>query len=238
MLPTNKELPKNKSCVIVLGAFRSGTSLISRVLVELGFYPGAKEELYVPTDWNPAGYIQRPDITKFNTELILDTGGTLQKPPSPESILSMCKPGKFESLNLHWMCDQDKIMIKDPRFCFTLLTWLKLGILKDFELKIIRILRDPKMAAKSSMLHYDVKSYVGSPLSCAIDVIQTYNEAAAWHCNNMQIPYLNVKYEDLISQTNECVRKTSNFLGVDDEQSINDACLAVSLGKSIIPNLG
>lgn len=238
MLDENKSSHRNRKrcCVIILGPYRSGTSLISRMLVELGFYPGEKNELYIATDWNPAGYIQRPDITKFNTEIILNAGGSLEKPPPPSIILKNCTPEKFQHLNLKWMLKKNKIIVKDPRFCFTLYTWINQGVLKDFEVKIIRIHRDLKMAAKSSMQHYDVKHYVGSSLASATKVLESYNKAAEWHCKNMKLPFLNIGFEELVLQTNESVLKVSNFLQIADNEIINRACALVNSGKTRIPN--
>jgi len=217
---------------IVLGPYRSGTSLISRIIQKLGANPGPEGELYEPTDWNPCGYIQRPDITAFNTKLITDAGGSLSEPPTPEVIAERTNPEVFKSLNLDWTLKLRNPLIKDPRFCFTLLSWIRGGIFAKHSLSLIRISRDLDSTAASALAHYDVKNYCGNSLSTAKKVISTYEAAASWHEKNIDAPCHHVKYETLIANPTEEIKRLAEFMNVKDTKLIQSAIEASLEGKS------
>ena len=217
---------------IVLGPYRSGTSLISRITQKLGANPGPEGELYEPTDWNPSGYIQRPDITAFNTKLIINAGGSLTEPPAPEIIAERTDPKVFGELDLTWTLPPNNPLIKDPRFCFTLSTWQRYGIFKNHQLAVIRITRNLESNTASALAHYDVKNYCGNDPATARKVLSTYDAAASWHEKNLNVPCHNVKYETLISNSAEEIKRLAGFMDVKDEKIIQSAIEASLEGKS------
>ena len=52
-----------KRIVFVMGPFRSGTSMICRVLVGLGLDSGPEEELFPPTEWWTSPILYTPKAT-------------------------------------------------------------------------------------------------------------------------------------------------------------------------------
>ena len=225
-------MPSRPTFYIVIGPYRSGTSLISRITQKLGANPGPEGELYEPTDWNPSGYIQRPDITAFNTKLIINAGGSLSEPTSPEIIAERTDPKVFGELDLTWTLPPNNPLIKDPRFCFTLLTWQRYGIFKNHQLSLIRITRNLEANTGSALAHYDVKNYCGNDPAVARKVLSAYEAAANWHQNNLHVPCYNVKYETLISNSTEEINRLANFMNVQDEKRIQSAIQASLEGKS------
>ena len=217
---------------IVLGPYRSGTSLISRIIQKLGANPGPEGELFEPTDWNPSGYIQRPDITAFNTKLIINAGGSLSEPPSPEIIAERTDPKVFAELDLTWTLPPNNPLIKDPRFCSTLLTWQRCGIFKNHQLALIRITRNLETNTASALAHYDVKNYCGNDAAIAKKVLSAYDAAASWHENNLNAPCHKVKYETLIAHSAEEIKRLATFMNVQDEKRIQSAIQASLEGKS------
>jgi hypothetical protein len=217
---------------IVLGPYRSGTSLISRIIQKLGANPGPEGELFEPTDWNPSGYIQRPDITTFNTKLIKNAGGTLSDPPSPEIIAERTHPEVFCDLDLTWTLPPNNPLIKDPRFCFTLLTWQNYGVFKNNQLALVRITRNLESNIASALAHYDVKNYCGNNAATASKVLSAYDAAASWHEKNLNVPCHNIKYETLISNSAEEIKRLADFMGVEDRKRIQLAIQASLEGKS------
>jgi hypothetical protein len=217
---------------IVLGPYRSGTSLISRIVQKLGANPGPEGELFEPTDWNPSGYIQRPDITAFNTKLITDAGGSLSEPLSPEIIAERTNPEVFSELDLTWTLSPNNPLIKDPRFCFTLLTWQKNGVFKNHQLAVVRITRGLESNIASALTHYDVKNYCGNNATTASKVLSAYDTAACWHEKNLNVPCYNIEYEKLISNSAEEIKRLADFMGIGDEKRIQSAIRASLEGKS------
>ena len=223
LLPRTPLLPR---CYVVLGPFRSGTSLVSRMLSRLGADPGPVRQLYEPTDWNPKGYIQRPDVTAFNTSLIAAAGGTLSSPPLPEQIARSSAPEAFEALDLGWMRSAPITLLKDPRFCFTLLAWLRHGAFGGRDLRLVRVSRGLESNVDSALAHYDVKYYCGESRETARQVLAAYDEAAAWHLARLPVPGVHLVYEDLVNDVARQVERLAAFMGVTDP-----ACLAAARGE-------
>jgi hypothetical protein len=219
-------------CYVVLGPFRSGTSLVSRMLVRLGASPGPVDQLYEPTDWNPKGYIQRPDVTAFNTGLIVAAGGTLSVPPLPERIARNASSESFSALDLGWMRAAPITLLKDPRFCFTLLAWVRQGALGECDLRLVRISRGLDANVDSALAHYDVKHYCGESSETARKVLVAYDQAAAWHLDWLPVQGLHLVYEDLVTDTERQVNRLAAFMGVTDSACLAAACDEVGTGRS------
>jgi hypothetical protein len=179
--------------------------------------------LYDPTDWNPKGYIQRPDVTAFNTGLIVAAGGTLSRPPLPEQIARNSTSETFGALDLGWMRSAEFTLLKDPRFCFTLLAWLRHGALEESDLRVVRISRRLEANVDSALAHYDVKHYCGESRKTARQVLAAYDEAAAWHLDRLPVPGLHLNYEDVVTDIGRQVSRLAAFMGVTDP-----ACLAAA----------
>jgi hypothetical protein len=188
--------------------------------------------LYEPTDWNPKGYIQRPDVTAFNTGLIIAAGGTVSCPPLPEQIARDSTSETFGALDLGWMRSVSRPLIKDPRFCFTLLAWLRHGALAERDLHLVRVSRGLDANVASALAHYDVKHYCGESSETAREVLTAYDQAAAWHLDLLQVPGLHLVYEDLVNDIDRQVKRLAAFMGVTDPACLAAACDEVGTGLS------
>lgn len=71
----------NPTIVCVLGAHRSGTSLVTRVLNLLGMHLGPRKHLMPPADWNPTGYWEHRQIEELNNTILERLGGKWYEPP-------------------------------------------------------------------------------------------------------------------------------------------------------------
>ena len=67
-------------CVIVLGPYRSGTSLAAQVIERLGVDFGPRPELLAPNRFNPGGYLERGDVNALNRQLVVSAGRALGEP--------------------------------------------------------------------------------------------------------------------------------------------------------------
>ena len=72
-----------KSPIIVLGMHRSGTSLLTRALMECGLYLGEEGDLVSPHEAdNPEGYWEHKQVVSINDRILGIFGGTDQRPPN------------------------------------------------------------------------------------------------------------------------------------------------------------
>ncbi len=228
-------MKNKKKCFFVMGSYRSGTSMVSRMLVALGLDCGPEAGLFPPTDWNPGGYIQRPDITALNTYLINRSGGNLFNPGSPEKIDATIFPKDFNYIDLEWASGSKDILIKDPRLSFTAKAWIEKSPLKNkFEFSFVFVTRDELQIASSALSHYDVKNYCGPNVRTALEMINRYTRGAKWQIDNSNATNIIVNYEKLLKNPDEMVRSSAKFVGCDNEEKIIQAIGSLSHGKSLL----
>lgn len=144
--------------LIILGAGRSGTSMLAGLFATAGYYMG--EHLYAPRISNPKGFFESPLINGINERLL------------EQMIQYSCEPIKTREENLallpgqRWLCRLDTpryveingctldiaeatakrpFCFKDPRFAYTLPYWI--SSLRDVVYLVI--FRDPSVTAAS-----------------------------------------------------------------------------------------
>lgn len=219
-------------CYVVLGPFRSGTSLVARLAATLGADAGPPEELFEPSEWNPAGYIQRPDITAFNKALLVAGGGDDGAPPSAEAVADAATPATFAGLDRRWLLTAPCAVVKDPRFCFTLLAWLRHGAFGDRDVRLILTSRDAPEMIRSALSHYDVKHYCGNSPEGARRTLAAYAASAEWHAIHLGRPVLRLAYELLDRRPEVAVEELAAFMEVADAGRIAAAKEACVRGRS------
>jgi hypothetical protein len=113
----------------VVGAHRSGTSLTTRVLIELGLAGGRPEHM-LPADErdNPAGYWEHSDVIAINDAILAALGGESQRPPAPTdgwqrdpALRPLCE--RARELYEQRFAGGARWVWKDPRLSLTLPLW-------------------------------------------------------------------------------------------------------------------
>lgn len=130
-----------KNCLI-LGAGRSGTSMLSGILHQSGYFMGDK--LYLPRESNPKGFFEWKEINQINEAILSNYGKSLYsmilkrifkrhtvKNPGknqrwlmalhPEVDVNCTDPAVEEKIK--GVLKQDPFCYKDPRFSYTLPVW-------------------------------------------------------------------------------------------------------------------
>ena len=231
---TGHGMPEKSACIVVMGPYRSGTSLVARILSFLGVYLGPDQELFEASPYNPAGYYQRPDITEANTALIKSADGNLESPPDPVYIANNGDCTTIKRVDLAWSLDAPLWGMKDPRFCCTLYAWLQAGSLPVDRTVIVRVTRTIGTAAQSAIQHYDVKHFCGMNIVRASAMLRKYDALAAWHVNQLTTPSIEINYEQLIAEPANAIYNLAHFLGVTDPIKIQMAIETVGTGKSLV----
>ncbi|RME60645.1 sulfotransferase family protein, partial [Candidatus Parcubacteria bacterium] len=118
--------------VFVLGAHRSGTSLVSAAVHSMGFELGGDFES--ANEENPKGFFENPRIVEFNERLLISLGGRWDNPmfdggDALRSLGDEVGPWIENAIELVEKEFTDsscaKIAVKDPRICQLLPFWLR-----------------------------------------------------------------------------------------------------------------
>jgi hypothetical protein len=217
--------------IIVLGPYRSGTSVTAQVLNALGVNFGPKRYLVPPHDWNPGGHYERFDVNDANYEFIQSAGKTLADPGDPKELAAKGDRSKFKIADMSWKQQKGIWGIKDPRLCATLLAWLEAGEIDRNNIKIIHVRRGIKGAVKSAMLCPPVRNFTDGTEAGCEQMLQKYAALAQWHVDTLDIPTLSFDYERLIQQPQATVAEIAQFLGVSDPKKIAKATGLIGKGK-------
>lgn len=204
-----------------MGPFRSGTSLVSGILANLGVFFGPLAETSPPPDrYNPLGYFQRRELISANTRYIASAGRALASPGPPDALLVNGDRKILTSTSVSWRERAPLWGMKDPRFSATLHSWIAVGCLDRDHLRVIRVMRRPEAAAASVMKHREVRDYCGNDLGRALAMTEAYDTNAAWTAARIGIPVCEVIYESLIDHPAQQVELLADYLGIADARRI------------------
>ena len=200
--------------VIVLGAFRSGTSLTSRILSELGVNFGPASRMLKPDLFNPSGYLQRADVRQVNNRLIRSAGSCVAWPEHPERIAETGDLQLLRLPDLQWRAAAPLWGIKDPRFCATLLSLIHSGVFCRSRIRVVHVLRDRNTCAKSMYAMPELARQLRpGTLASARKTIERYAGFAAWHAAHLDLPVFTMVFEDLMARPMERVARLAEFVG-------------------------
>lgn len=141
--------------VCIVGMFRSGTSMVTRVLNLCGLYLGPETNILSPDLSNPKGFWENIYINKLNDAILAKLGGSWYLPPK------MGIQGWEKHPNLELLRVKAKILFrqfseldpwgwKDPRTSLTLPFWKSL----ISDIKIIVCVRHPWEVCQSVQNRY------------------------------------------------------------------------------------
>jgi glycosyltransferase involved in cell wall biosynthesis len=196
--------PKVQQPVFIVGMHRSGTSMVSAALNDAGVYMGAIR------DHNAEAFYG----VDLNDRMLEKAGGSWWNPPPREALeeammnfqealtptqmytTHLKSPsGRALSLARQWIGPWG---LKDPRLCLTLDWWLK----KFPKAKVIWILRDEDDVVASMLRRQEKEDEAASRLDArsALQLVRTYNEAAALAIRESGVEHRSVRYEELTSE--------------------------------------
>ncbi len=215
---------QQKKIVIVVGAHRSGTSVITAGMGAIGAYLGFKD-LY-KSEENTKGFFEHPEIIDFNDSLMEFLGGRWDNYLfDGQYALGLIENKDLDTWylkakNIFVKLFQDKcfIALKDPRICQLIPFWSvvfrSLGF-KDDNVFYLHVYRHPMEVAKSQYHRWEKNQdfyLLGA---------QYEETLALWWSMNYQVlrdtldgMYLNVSYNDYIRAPAEELVRIGKFLGV------------------------
>ena len=214
--------------VVVLGPYRSGTSLVSQILSDLGVWFGPETKFQLPADrYNPGGYFQRRDVVEVNRRLIESASGSIESPGKPDTILAEGDMGVLDFVDLAWTKGVDLAGLKDPRFSITLLSWIRAGKFAQKELRIVRVERRLSDVVASATKHHEVGSFGDYDASRLLRMTELYHRYAAWHTQNLDVPSITVSFDRLKREPVALIGELGVFLDMPDSDRVSHACKRV-----------
>lgn len=225
------ENPPSAIGVVVLGPYRSGTSVTSQVLSALGVDFGPKRYFVPASHNNPGGFFERLDINQANERLLESAGQTMANPGDPRELAAKADIHTLDTADMSWRTANRFWGVKDPRFCATLLTWIESGRLDRNRLRIVHVRRDLEAAVRSSMSFESIRHFCDGTEPGVRKMLTRYAELAQWQVDTLGLPTLSFDYEQLINEPEPMVRQMADFLGVTNEGQIGRATRIIGKGK-------
>jgi hypothetical protein len=134
--------------VFILSVGRSGTSIISNMLYNAGYYIAKPADILGADRFNKCGHFERKAVIKTNDRILKLAGGLWHLPPEEKDILNINIDSHIKTI-LKDYADHKKVVIKDPRLCLTFPLWEKHIDTTTTEIKIIHIIRNASEVAES-----------------------------------------------------------------------------------------
>jgi hypothetical protein len=230
-------VPKNQPSatgIVVLGPYRSGTSVTAQVIAALGVDFGPKRYFVPATKFNPGGYFERVDINQANDRLIESAGQSQALPGDPRELAANADSKAFDIADMNWRSTSPFWGVKDPRMCATLLAWIEAGRIDRNLVRIIHVRRSLDAAVRSSMEYDSIRAFCDGTEIGVRKMLARYAELAQWHVETLGVPALSFDYERLIKDPTSVVQEMANFLGVADPARIRRASRIIGKGKGML----
>lgn len=217
--------------IIVLGAFRSGTSLVSALLSALGVDFGPASSHYPPADRaNPLGYFQLQAIVAANRAILRTAGVDLCDPAAPAEVTARAAPGLLDGSMLPRRAALAGY--KDPRFSLTLDYWAQAGVLDYAGLRLVVLDRKVEAVAKSIVAHKEVGAYVKRDAEAAARLVRAMQAGAAWHAERAG-DAMTIRYEDIVAAPEAAVARLAGFAGTRDPGAERRALALIGKERAI-----
>ena len=207
--------------IIVMGPFRSGTSLTSRMLAALGADFGPSQTMLKADRFNPDGYFQHAAVRIANNRLIKSAGSAVAWPDHPQVLAAKGDLTLLKRTRLDWRPERCTWGIKDPRFCASLLAWIEADVFDPSRLRIIRVERAVADAAIDLLGMPELACQLAErTMSSAQSTLSRYAEFAAWHAHSLGIPSFAFSYDQLIAAPKQCVADLSDFIQMGTQKQM------------------
>jgi hypothetical protein len=155
---TGREQRVSKHLLLVAGSGRSGTSLFSSVVGNLGFHvprPWVK-----PDDSNPRGFGEPQWVVDKHIKLLRQANvhASDARPTAWADAAQICLDEQVSTEVRLWLGEQfsshDQVLIKDPRLLWFLPLWRRIGEELDATVHVVTMLRHPAEVVRSKLHWY------------------------------------------------------------------------------------
>jgi len=211
-------MPKN---AIVIGMPRSGTSMLTNIFAQSGFFAAEDEanDLRAADEFNPSGYWEAEDLINANNEIFNAVGyephNTWLKEPisktQARNILQLTASKEHIQLVKKYNSTQPWVW-KDPRLCYTIGYWWPL--LDHSNTRVIFLKRDPKQIY-SSFIRLNWRERGQDGLDDVMKRIDDHLSNAEESIIRFSIPHIEVNYSDFGVHAERISNKIGEFFEIN-----------------------
>lgn len=203
--------------VCVAGMHRSGTSLVTRVLAQIGVHPGMEAQLVSPQADNPEGFYEYAPIASLNELLLSALGGGWDTPPDfnlsmlgQESLILFKARAKLLAASIAACAPNNSVWgWKDPRNSLTLPFWLDVFP----NMRVVVVVRDPGDVA------YSLRQRGGyHTIELGLNLWRTYYERIFSALAEKKFHV--IRYESVFEQPDVEIERLGRFLGVNVDDDL------------------
>ena len=214
--------------ICVLGAHRSGTSPVARVLNLLGVYLGAQGDLIPARKDNPTGFWEHSGLVGINERVLRSIGGGNGRVGEMWREGPIAEDGWESAPQMVRITHRAALMVrmhfggaslwgwKDPRTSLTLPFWQQLVP----SMRYVICVRNPVDATRSLIARCGIELEQGYELWLRYTGAALAYTAAA--------PRLVVSYESLLNHTDREVARLATFIGRRDQADAEDVRSAIA----------
>ena len=231
----NAKTANNSQVLLVLGMHRSGTSVVTEMLHELG-YDLADDIIEPIPEINSDGFFEDRHIVAFNEELLGKSDATwmdyrqrdLGEMESAEWF------GQWHENCLNYLSEQygsrERAVLKDPRLCRMLPLWISLFAGAGIETSALLVIRKPRAVARSLAHRDGVSQAYAVVLWCAyyFDLLNDLGEMPATICS----------YENLMDHPVEVLAGLAQAFALDPGESGLSELAQHCKPRTLSPELG
>lgn len=142
-----------KRLVVIAGSGRSGTSVMTAIMGQLGLYVPQPE--VQPDETNPQGFGEPQWVVDFHNKLLRSVNVHMSDArPSAWALAAKASLDEANFAELRaWLAEQfatsDRVIVKDPRLLWFLPLWERVGTFLDGQVDVVTMLRHPAEAVRS-----------------------------------------------------------------------------------------
>jgi hypothetical protein len=209
--------------VFVAGSGRSGTSIFTGVLQQVGLHVPQPEVL--PDETNPKGFGEPQWAVDFHNQLLRRTGVQLSdgRPSAWELTDELVDRGDVRDQLEHWLAGQleqaDELVVKDPRLSWFLELWRAVVQRLGAEPSFATLLRPPAEVVGSKQKYYDAR--VGEVARLAAWVNMMLHTEHATRGSDRVF----VRYADLLDDWETTTKWVGDTLGLRAVQTATPSSL-------------
>ncbi len=221
----------SRKLLLVAGSGRSGTSLFSSIVGNLGLHV---PEPWVPTDdSNPRGFGEPQWVVDNHTALLkrANVHASDARPNAWSDTAKLCLDEQVNAGFRRWLqsqfSDHDHILIKDPRLLWFLPLWHQVGEDLQAEVRVVTMLRHPAEVVGSKLRWYSNMS-----LSDANRVAGWINTMLFTERATREHQRAFVRFDDLLEDWTQPIARVSKQF--DIPELVNARAVAQASADSLV----